>query len=106
MTESAAPKEKRRECGQRDLRYRGSDYPCHLIEGHDGPHECLDKDDCPHTWRDEDSRIKCEDLARYFLPAGTSAEIIRELAQAIQDATEERIQQLLRTRSAKQWRQQ
>jgi hypothetical protein len=47
MTEAAEP---RRECQARDVGSYGSDYPCHLLVGHEGPHECLDKDDCPHHW--------------------------------------------------------
>ena len=45
--------ETRRECQAVDYGpySYGAQYPCHLTKGHDGPHECMDKDDCPHTWK-------------------------------------------------------
>jgi hypothetical protein len=34
---------------------------------------------------------ECEKLARYFLPSNTSERLVREMAQAIQNAVEEYI---------------
>jgi hypothetical protein len=45
------------ECGHQDLRYPREFLRCELPLGHNGRHECRDKDDCPHTWTDEEARL-------------------------------------------------
>ena len=43
---------------------------------------------------------KCQELAEYFLPSGVSEELVKDLAQAIQDAVEDHCELEILKRSA------